>query len=81
MHECICSTDKGIYLGDLFNNHNEIKDLLRSHLPDVREGLIDGLFESSVKLIYVSNLLRDIQIIELNIYLWLYCLQVSKNST
>lgn len=55
--ECtyVCSIDKGIYLGDLFNNHDEIKDLLRSQMPGVRQGLIDGLFESSVKLIYVSD--------------------------
>ncbi|RLU15876.1 hypothetical protein DMN91_011632 [Ooceraea biroi] len=45
--------DKGISLGDLFNNHDEIKDLLRSQMPGVRKGLIDGLFESSVKLIYL----------------------------
>ncbi|XP_024889665.1 ATP-binding cassette sub-family A member 13 isoform X1 [Temnothorax curvispinosus] len=45
--------DRGIRLGDLFNNHEEIKNLLRSHMPRAREGLIDGLFESSVKLIYL----------------------------
>ncbi|XP_011868082.1 PREDICTED: uncharacterized protein LOC105562133 isoform X2 [Vollenhovia emeryi] len=45
--------DRGIRLGDLFNNHEEIKSLLRSHMPRAREGLIDGLFESSVKLIYL----------------------------
>lgn len=49
------SIDRGIRLGDLFNNHEQIKNLLRSHMPKAREGLIDGLFESSVKLIYVSN--------------------------
>lgn len=48
-------TDRGIRLGDLFNNHDQIKNLLRSHMPKARDGLIDGLFESSVKLIYVSN--------------------------
>lgn len=47
--------DRGIRLGDLFNNHEQIKNLLSSHMPEAREGLIDGLFESSVKLIYVSN--------------------------
>lgn len=47
--------DRGIRLGDLFNNHEEIKNLLKSQMPGAREGLIDGLFESSVKLIYVSN--------------------------
>ncbi|KAL6258986.1 hypothetical protein P5V15_008908 [Pogonomyrmex californicus] len=45
--------DKGIRLGDLFNNHEQIKTVLRSHMPGAREGLIDGLFESSVKLIYL----------------------------
>lgn len=47
--------DRGIRLGDLFNNHEEIKNLLKSQMPEAREGLIDGLLESSVKLIYVSN--------------------------
>lgn len=41
-------------MGDLFNNHEQIKDLLKSLMPNAREGLVDGLFESSVKLIYVS---------------------------
>ncbi|KAG5315958.1 ABCAD protein, partial [Acromyrmex insinuator] len=45
--------DKGIRLGDLFNNHDQIKNLLRSHMPKAKNGLIDGLFESSVKLIYL----------------------------
>ncbi|XP_072756384.1 uncharacterized protein Ldd isoform X2 [Anoplolepis gracilipes] len=45
--------DRGIRLGDLFNNHEEIKNLLKSQMPGVREGLVDGLFESSVKLIYL----------------------------
>ncbi|XP_018348552.1 PREDICTED: uncharacterized protein LOC108752306 [Trachymyrmex septentrionalis] len=45
--------DRGIRLGDLFNNHDQIKNLLRSHMPKARNGLIDGLFESSVKLIYL----------------------------
>ncbi|XP_014474957.1 PREDICTED: ATP-binding cassette sub-family A member 13 isoform X2 [Dinoponera quadriceps] len=45
--------DRGIFLGDLFNNHEQIKDLLKSQLPGAREGLVDGLFESSVKLIYL----------------------------
>ncbi|XP_020291877.1 uncharacterized protein LOC109858741 isoform X2 [Pseudomyrmex gracilis] len=45
--------DRGIRLGDLFNNHEQIKDLLKSQMPEAREGLVDGLFESSVKLIYL----------------------------
>ncbi|XP_011684588.1 PREDICTED: uncharacterized protein LOC105447955 isoform X2 [Wasmannia auropunctata] len=45
--------DRGIRLGDLFNNHEQIKNLLKSHMPHARDGLIDGLFESSVKLIYL----------------------------
>lgn len=51
----LCPIDRGIRLGDLFNNHEQIKDLLKSQMPGAREGLVDGLFESSVKLIYVSN--------------------------
>lgn len=49
------SIDRGIRLGDLFNNHEQIKNLLKSQMPTAREGLIDGLFESSIKLVYVSN--------------------------
>ncbi|XP_032690190.1 uncharacterized protein LOC116853290 isoform X2 [Odontomachus brunneus] len=45
--------DRGILLGDLFNNHEQIKDLLKSQMPEAREGLVDGLFESSVKLLYL----------------------------
>lgn len=50
-------------MGDLFNNHKQIKDLLKSQMPGAREGLIDGLFESSVKLLYVS-------VIRLAIYMY-----------
>lgn len=45
--------DRGIRLGDLFKNHEEIKNLLKSQMPRAREGLVDDLFESSVKLIYL----------------------------
>ncbi|KZC04437.1 ATP-binding cassette sub-family A member 13 [Dufourea novaeangliae] len=45
--------DRGIRLGDLFNNHEEIKRTLREHMPNARDGLIDELFESSVKLLYL----------------------------
>nr|XP_012136751.1 PREDICTED: uncharacterized protein LOC100878441 isoform X3 [Megachile rotundata] len=45
--------DRGIRLGDLFNNHEEIKNLLRLQMPYAREGLIDELFESSIKLLYL----------------------------
>lgn len=54
MHDKYADVDRGILLGDLFNNHEQIKDLLKSQMPTAREGLVDGLFESSVKLIYVS---------------------------
>lgn len=40
-------------MGDLFHNQKEIKNLLRLQMP-AREGLIDQLFDSSIKLIYVS---------------------------
>ena len=45
--------DRGIRLGDLFNNHEEIKELLRQQMPHARKGLIDELFESSIKLLYL----------------------------
>ncbi|XP_076548743.1 lipid droplet defective isoform X1 [Osmia lignaria lignaria] len=45
--------DRGIRLGDLFNNHEEIKNLLRLQMPYARQGLIDELFESSIKLLYL----------------------------
>ena len=46
--------DRGIRLGDLFNNHEEIKDHLRLQMPYARSELIDQLFNSSIKLLYVS---------------------------
>lgn len=46
--------DRGVRLGDLFHNQKEIKNLLRLQMPYAREGLIDQLFDSSIKLIYVS---------------------------
>lgn len=49
--------DRGIRLGDLFNNHEEIKNLLRVQMPYARSGLIDELFNSSIKLLYVSIVL------------------------
>ncbi|XP_033187616.2 lipid droplet defective isoform X1 [Bombus vancouverensis nearcticus] len=45
--------DRGIRLGDLFNNHEEIKNLLRVQMPYARSGLIDELFNSSIKLLYL----------------------------
>ncbi|XP_066598930.1 uncharacterized protein ldd isoform X2 [Prorops nasuta] len=45
--------DRGIQLGDLFNNHLMIKDLLKAQLPEASEDLIDGLFDSSIKLVYL----------------------------
>lgn len=48
--------DRGVRLGDLFHNQQEIKNLLRLQMPYAREGLIDQLFDSSIKLLYVSIL-------------------------
>ncbi|XP_043253492.1 retinal-specific phospholipid-transporting ATPase ABCA4 isoform X1 [Colletes gigas] len=45
--------DRGIRLGDLFNDHDAIKSLLKRQMPYAREGLIDELFESSIKLLYL----------------------------
>ncbi|XP_017788277.1 PREDICTED: uncharacterized protein LOC108570860 [Habropoda laboriosa] len=45
--------DRGIRLGDLFNNHDEIKNLLKLQMPYARNGLIDELFNSSIKLLYL----------------------------
>ncbi|XP_076176197.1 lipid droplet defective isoform X2 [Ptiloglossa arizonensis] len=45
--------DRGIRLGDLFKDHEKIKNLLRLQMPYARKGLIDELFESSVKLVYL----------------------------
>ncbi|XP_076284763.1 lipid droplet defective isoform X2 [Lasioglossum baleicum] len=45
--------DRGIRLGDLFNNHEEIKRVLRAQMPDARRGLVDDLFDSSIKLVYL----------------------------
>ncbi|XP_076641439.1 lipid droplet defective [Halictus rubicundus] len=45
--------DRGIRLGDLFNNHEEIKRVLREQMPDARQGLVDDLFDSSIKLVYL----------------------------
>ncbi|CAK9819447.1 ATP-binding cassette sub-family A member 13 [Anthophora plagiata] len=45
--------DRGIRLGDLFNNHEEIKNLLHLQIPYARKGLIDELFNSSIKLLYL----------------------------
>nr|XP_033323682.1 uncharacterized protein LOC117218991 isoform X1 [Megalopta genalis]XP_033323683.1 uncharacterized protein LOC117218991 isoform X1 [Megalopta genalis]XP_033323684.1 uncharacterized protein LOC117218991 isoform X1 [Megalopta genalis] len=45
--------DRGIRLGDLFNNHEDIKRVLRSQMPDARKGLVDDLFDSSIKLVYL----------------------------
>ncbi|OAD61200.1 ATP-binding cassette sub-family A member 13 [Eufriesea mexicana] len=45
--------DRGIRLGDLFNNHEEIKNLLRLQVPQARKELIDELFDSSIKLLYL----------------------------
>ncbi|XP_078047717.1 lipid droplet defective isoform X2 [Augochlora pura] len=45
--------DRGIRLGDLFNNHEDIKRVLREQMPDARKGLVDDLFDSSIKLVYL----------------------------
>ncbi|XP_076237165.1 lipid droplet defective [Calliopsis andreniformis] len=49
--------DRGIRLGDLFNNHDDIKSLLRQQMPQARKELIDELFESSIKLLYLVEAL------------------------
>ncbi|XP_015191826.1 PREDICTED: uncharacterized protein LOC107074670 isoform X2 [Polistes dominula] len=45
--------DRGIRLGDLFNNHDRIKSLLRAQMPRASPSLVDGLFESSIRLYYL----------------------------
>ncbi|XP_053595540.1 uncharacterized protein LOC103571174 isoform X2 [Microplitis demolitor] len=45
--------DRGIKLGDLFNNHDTVKHVLQSQMPGVREDLVDDLFEASIKLYYL----------------------------
>ncbi|KAK0086066.1 hypothetical protein PV325_003922 [Microctonus aethiopoides] len=45
--------DRGIKLGDLFNNHDVVKQSLKAQMPNVRDGLIDDLFEASIKLYYL----------------------------
>lgn len=54
LHGICVILDRGVRLGDLFHNQKEIKNLLRLQMPYAREGLIDQLFDSSIKLIYVS---------------------------
>ncbi|XP_011308769.1 uncharacterized protein ldd isoform X2 [Fopius arisanus] len=45
--------DRGLRLGDLFNNHEVVKNSLMKQLPGVRETLIDDLFDTSIKLYYL----------------------------
>ncbi|XP_043289977.1 uncharacterized protein ldd isoform X2 [Venturia canescens] len=45
--------ERGIRLGDLFNNHEIIKNVLRLHLPKAEDNLIDGLMNASIKLYYL----------------------------
>lgn len=45
--------DRGIRLGDLFNNHELIKRSLMDQLPEVDDHFIDSAFNASIKLIYV----------------------------
>lgn len=45
--------DRGIKLGDLFNNHDVVKQSLKAQMPNVRDGLVDDLFEASIKLYYL----------------------------
>ncbi|XP_043481651.1 ATP-binding cassette sub-family A member 13 isoform X2 [Leptopilina heterotoma] len=45
--------DRGIFLGDLFNNHEAIKRSLKTQMPQATDYLLDGLFNSSIKLIYL----------------------------
>ncbi|KAF7403454.1 hypothetical protein HZH68_006248 [Vespula germanica] len=45
--------DRGIHLGDLFNNHDRIKSFLRAQMPRASTTFIDGLFESSIRLYYL----------------------------
>nr|XP_031839600.1 uncharacterized protein LOC116430078 isoform X2 [Nomia melanderi] len=47
--------DRGIRLGDLFSNHEQLKRILREQMPNARDGLIDELFESSIKLLYLID--------------------------
>lgn len=45
--------DRGIKLGDLFNNHEAVKRILKAQMPGVRDDLVDDLFEASIKLYYL----------------------------
>ncbi|KAH0550173.1 hypothetical protein KQX54_017854 [Cotesia glomerata] len=45
--------DRGIKLGDLFNNHDAVKQALLAQMPGAREDLVDDLFEASIKLYYL----------------------------
>ncbi|XP_035722982.1 uncharacterized protein LOC118441973 isoform X2 [Vespa mandarinia] len=45
--------DRGIYLGDLFNNHDRIKSFLRAQMPRASTTFVDSLFESSIRLYYL----------------------------
>ncbi|XP_028982053.1 uncharacterized protein LOC107039836 isoform X2 [Diachasma alloeum] len=45
--------DRGLRLGDLFNNHQVLKSSLMKQLPGVRENLLDDLFDTSIKLYYL----------------------------
>ncbi|KAK2584735.1 hypothetical protein KPH14_007066 [Odynerus spinipes] len=47
--------DRGIRLGDLFNNHDRIKSFLRAQIPRASVTLVDGLFESSIRLYYLID--------------------------
>ncbi|KAG7198455.1 hypothetical protein KM043_005838 [Ampulex compressa] len=47
--------DRGIRLGDLFNNHEEIKSFLNQQMPRARKGLVNDLFDSSIKLYYLID--------------------------
>lgn len=50
----IFSLEKGIRLGDLFNDHDEIRDLLKRELPTLTPELVNNVLNASIKMQYVS---------------------------
>ncbi|XP_023289550.1 uncharacterized protein LOC105698871 [Orussus abietinus] len=49
--------ERGLRVGDIFKNRKDVKEFLRSRVPGLKDDLIDGVFDASVKL---SSLIESV---------------------
>lgn len=50
------TTERGIHLGDLFKDHDEISDFLKREVPELSPAIVNNFLNASIKIQYVSKI-------------------------